>query len=224
LKPLDIVTSVNGTQVTDRESFSSALADADPTKPILLRGYRQTGSTGKTLGQGWRRGNSSISLMSYRELILASLNRTDDAFKGAIIYRHKDAPYLVSSRTALHCYIIQVGEGEPRLRMTLQYVANDWLFVQKYSVKADGDVIPLHSAEFFDVERDNSGGRIWEWVDEPVDETRLKHLANIASAKKSIIRFEGKQYYRDFEIPDYDRESLTLMLNAFQMMKDEMSH
>ncbi len=153
---------------------------------------------------------------AFREerVALKALRKTIDSVTGQTTYTHPNSPKFVNSRTAVKPYLIDTGK---RLVMRLQvtYVADDWLFIRNYAVKTDSgyyDWTPeSYGADA--VDRDNAAGGIWEWWD--VDATPyLDALRDIAHSKRTVIRFTGKQYHRDWRVPPSDREAIRQLLLA----------
>src|SRR5690606_27675780 len=90
------------------------------------------------------------------------------------------------------------------LRVVFQYFGDDWLFVRHITLKADDRVFELP----FDAKRDNSGGKVWEWSDLPLDGQTTKAVEAMLSAKKTIIRFEGDKYRKDFTLSPQQRKAI----------------
>jgi len=95
--------------------------------------------------------------------------------------------------------------------MRFQYESNKWLFVRSAIVIADGRRFDLSGGRW---ERDHDS-RIWEWLDEPADETLLRA---IAGAKNVTVRYQGKQYYDDRKVSAKQQEALKRTLTAFKAM------
>ncbi|MNJ71941.1 hypothetical protein D3C77_685410 [compost metagenome] len=97
------------------------------------------------------------------------------------------------------------------LRLKLQYHSDSWLFVESVTIKADDQKFQLGGLSF---ERDNSYGGIWEWSDTVADNQAM--LRKIADAKKVTIRFEGRQYYSDFALPESQKRAIKEMIVAWE--------
>ncbi len=96
------------------------------------------------------------------------------------------------NRNGIYCYFMSSQGEVSNFRLTIQYYAENWLFVRKCQFSIDGkayEFIPMN------VERDHSGGYIWEWVDERVSAPKDWELIKALSAAKSArIKFIGDQY------------------------------
>lgn len=123
-----------------------------------------------------------------------NLKKKSDEIRGITFISHKSEPDF-RNKVALYFGTKNYSATNFPLRIKLQYVADDWLFVESVTIKADDHVLDLGQMDF---ERDNSGGTIWEWVDQPVNHAVLN---KVLSAKRVIVRFNGKQYYQDFTVP-----------------------
>lgn len=135
-----------------------------------------------------------------------------DEFKGArFIYAEKSPRY--NDNNYLQIYISSNDEGAS-LRFKPMYKSNDWLFVQKLDVVIDGKPYPfnLKGARW---QRDNSGGKIWEWVDVPVNKDLLLVLNGIAYSKESKVRYTGNQYYNDRVVTNKEKEQIKSIMNLY---------
>ena len=114
---------------------------------------------------------------------------------------------------SFHLYIGQDQGSEPYLRMRIQYAGDDWLFINKYTINADGRIFVLNP-NYGDVERDNDSG-VWEWYDASPTSSDLEMIKAIAKSKKTVIRPEGDQYYRDRTITGTEKTALSNVLTAY---------
>ena len=113
-------------------------------------------------------------------------------------------------------------DGKPQgLRIKIQYVSDDWLFIEKYSVKADQKTFHIEPGSF-KVERDNGivGGsnRIWEWYDGQVAEQQLQLWDEISRSSKVTLRYGGRQYYKDRELDDDEIDRIAVVLEAYRYL------
>lgn len=141
---------------------------------------------------------------------LPKLKAEKDEMKDVTFYTHKKDPTL---RNHVAVYIVKPKSGDPGLRIKFFYTGEDWLFVERFIVKADEQKFELNAGHF-GVERDNAAGRVWEWVDIPVKQTEHQMLNAITTAKTVTVRFEGKQYYRDLKLKAADVERISEVIAA----------
>ena len=114
-----------------------------------------------------------------------------DEFSNNTWYEHKNTPRYRNSNGFYFYFGVNEDIGVGALRMVLQYYDDDWLFVKNIIFSIDGDNYKFVPE---DMKRDNSGGYIWEWFDEPIDSQSdlVQALANSHSVK---IKLNGSDYY-----------------------------
>lgn len=140
----------------------------------------------------------------------ANLKKNTDEIKGITWFSHKSEP-VIDTHMALYFGTKDGSSAGYPLRMKLHYFADNWLFINSVTIKADDQIFNLENLNF---ERDNGSGSIWEWSDSAVDDMAM--LNKILSAKKVVIRFDGRQYYNDFTLPDSQKNAMKEVLLAWQ--------
>lgn len=145
---------------------------------------------------------------------LAALSREIDAVQGDTTYRDPRASKFVNTRTAIGVYLVTAG-GTLHPRMAITYVADDWLFVRSLTVRTDSALYELQPDQYGPnaIERDNGDGKIWEWWDVSADAHRAM-LSDIAKSAKVVVRFNGKQYHKDWQVPETDKRAIVRVLSA----------
>lgn len=139
-----------------------------------------------------------------------NLAKSTDEIKGITWITHKAEPIL-SKKMVLYFGTKDGSAASYPLRMKIQYYSDDWLFVRSVIVKADDQTFELGLMDF---ERDNSGGSVWEWSDEQVK--NFTFLEATLAAKKVIVRFNGRQYYDDFILPESQKAAMRDVLLAWE--------
>ncbi|MGP9826871.1 hypothetical protein ACT048_20570 [Ectopseudomonas khazarica] len=139
-----------------------------------------------------------------------NLKKKTDEFKGITWVTHKSEP-LLEKKMALYFGTKNNSAAGMPLRLKFQYYSDSWLFVRGVTIKADDKVFSLPAVDF---ERDNSGGSIWEWSDNAVNDFAM--LDAVLSAGKVTIRFDGRQYYSDFVLPQTQRVAMKEIMLAWQ--------
>jgi len=119
---------------------------------------------------------------------------------------HKTFPVYANSRSCIYPYVGRSGYSR-WLRIKIQYTASSWLFVEKLIFSIDGENV-IKEFDHFEWKRDNNGGSIWEWTDLSGDIEFQQLLEKIAKSKKTILRFEGRQYYKDITISAADKKAI----------------
>lgn len=152
---------------------------------------------------------------------LSHLRKKVDDVEDITWYYHQNSPKYTNSRTAISVYFGYSGNTyKPRL--LINYVASDWLFIEKYTIKADGESFEI-SPTYRGIERDNgtlSDGEvgIWEWYDSNISRREMEMVLSVIKSKKAVIRFQGKQYYKDHTISQSEKNALKEILAAWKQM------
>jgi len=139
-----------------------------------------------------------------------NLKKETDEIKGITWVSYKSVPVLANYMT-LYFGTKDGSVGSYPLRMKFNYYADDWLFVKSVTIKADEEVYNLEKMDF---ERDNAAGSIWEWSDSPVEDMTM--INKILAAKKVVIRYNGRQYYHDYVLPESQKMAMKDILLAWK--------
>lgn len=140
----------------------------------------------------------------------ANLKKVTDEIKGITWVSHKNDP-LLATNMSLYFGLKDNSAANFPLRLKFIYSAETWLFIQEVTIKADDQVYSLGKMDF---ERDNSSGIIWEWSDSKLQDFAM--VEKIAAAKKVVIRFDGRQYYKDFEVPESQKQAMKDILVSWK--------
>lgn len=152
---------------------------------------------------------------------LAKLHTETDEITEVTWYRDKSSSEYVDENS-FHIYFGKKDDSGPSLRLRIQYEDDNWLFIEKYIIKTDDDTYTIYT-NYGDVNRDNGGGRIWEWLDIPVSENQYEMLKSIATSEKAIIRHEGDQYYDDRTLSNKEKEAIKNVLEAYEALDGILS-
>jgi hypothetical protein len=144
------------------------------------------------------------------------LRREYDDFSEITWYHDRRSPRY-DDRNGIFLYIGKQKRSKPWLRFRIQYAADQWLFIQEYKIKADGEYFTI-TPGFQEVQRDNGGGKIWEWYDCAPDEYILEMIHAMITADDAQIRHIGKQYADTRTVTRAEKESLQDVLAAFEVM------
>lgn len=88
-------------------------------------------------------------------------------------------------------------------------------------INIDGITLPEQRLGFFHVERDNSAGYVWDWVDLAVPGDAVSIFDAMGKGKTVLVRFEGK-YRQDLTLSNSAKESLRDTLDLYRLMKTGM--
>lgn len=137
-----------------------------------------------------------------------------DEFKGITWVEPKGKP-AYRNRNGIYCYFSKEGSEVSNFRFVIQYLSDDWLFIEDYRFVIDGKSYTYTPMK---VDRDNGDGDIWEWSDEKVSDRDLELIEALANAKTAKIRFEGSQYYKVKAITTAQLKSIKDMLSLYKAM------
>lgn len=149
---------------------------------------------------------------------LKALAKERDEMRGVTWYRHSTSPRYVNSEGFYLYFGKNDKAGLSDLRLVVRYYGDDWLFVQKAWAKADGREISIpQEANRLGWERDNKGGKVWEWSDTFLDQPGEKaEIRRLAAAKSVTVRFEGKQYYKDRALSGQQLKAMREVIEAYE--------
>lgn len=143
--------------------------------------------------------------------LLTTLIVDYDDFEGrTIVY----APPYNNRKSYLSIKIIFKDSGEVYPFVVSHYQADDWLFVNGYSISADGY---RWDSPKLDFKRDHSGGTIWEWANQSLTPSYINVLTKMANADKAKIRFRGQEYYSDYELSAAQKTELSNLLKIVDL-------
>lgn len=143
---------------------------------------------------------------------LKSFHKKSDEFKEASFYRDKRTPNYTNFNF-IYPYIVEKG-GKYWLRLKMQYTADDWLFIRKAILLADGEKFYITG----NWERDNDTS-IWEWLDISAKDSEIAILKKIANAKSSKVRYEGTKYHDDRTITSKEKDIIKKTLEIYEGLK-----
>lgn len=149
-----------------------------------------------------------------QQATMAKMTAKTDDIKNITFYYDKTTPQR-NNIDNIHLYIVRPADSDPFLRLKIQYEGDDWLFIRKYTIKADDQTFTIIPDK---MERDNYT-RIWEWSDEVADDDRLNIVKAIINSKEAKIRCEGQTYYDDRVITTAEKTALKNVLAAFELIK-----
>ncbi len=128
-------------------------------------------------------------------------------------FSHKDMKDYF--KTNIQVYFGKPDHKEPYLRLKTTYHSDSWLFIKSMIIVVDDVQYPFEKIKF---ERDHYS-TIWEWSDLLVDDSLKNMIQKIANSKKTVIRFDGQQYYKDYTVTDKEKKCIQDVLKAFDTLK-----
>jgi hypothetical protein len=219
LSRMNIILKIGRTLIRSADDYHKVVRQMKPGSEHRATVYQSV----KPNGVGpWKKKTVKISPVERQRLYLDALRVKADEIRGTTFYQHLDSAEGVNRRTDFFCYIVKRKSGDLSLRLNIQYVANDWLFVRYFVIQADDKTFTFKPASSSDFERDNAGGKIWEWYDKPVGDEEMNFLKAIANADKVVVRFVGDQYQKDLPFTDEGIHQVYTMLTVFRVMGGKM--
>lgn len=180
-------------------------------------------------------GNASVlsdAAQQYKDLrkaeadkLLRNMRCEEDEVRGISWYYPKAFPYYDSYGywgADVRCFVLPymgVQGDSVWLRLVCDYTSGDWIFFEKITFAVD-DQRYYKYFSYYDVVRDNAYGDIWEYVDLEVGADEIELLKAIANSEKTIIRFEGDEYYDDFTVKESDKKAIKEMLLVYEALTE----
>ena len=155
--------------------------------------------------------------------LLAGMRLEEYKVRGIRFYNPKGWVYYDSNTWAAdqRCFILPyLGQDSTHtwLRLVLNYTGDDWVFFKQILMNIDGEQ-HQKSFSYFDVVRDNSGGRVWEYIDLDVsNDSDVEWLWDIANSAETIIRFQGDDYSHDMTVTDVDKAAIRDCLTVYEAL------
>ena len=218
LREMDIVTSIGGKRINTSDDFSKLVSEVKVGQKykVNIRRLIGTGNQAK-----WRVLTLTLKPVSRKDACLEATSREKDEVRGLEFVRHRDSPQSVNERSDLSLYFV-LKSGKPQgLRLKIQYVSDDWLFVQKFSVHHGEKTLEINPRPN-QVERDNGiiGGsnRIWEWFDSPIPSDQIPVWRGISTSTEVILRYDGRQYFKDQRLDLNEIDRIRVVLDAYSIL------
>jgi hypothetical protein len=145
------------------------------------------------------------------------MNKKYDDVNEITWYRDKSSPAYVNYN-GFYAYIGQSKGSKPWLRLAIQYAADDWLFIESYTIKVDGKTYTISENSYGEIKTDNGSGGIWEWLDRQVASSEYEIIKAVANGKDVKIRFSGKDYHKDKTITEQQKTALRNVLDAYEAL------
>lgn len=146
-------------------------------------------------------------------LVAAKQMRTEtDDVKNIVFISDKSSPTKWSN--SFYLYIGTSSGSKPWLRLHASYSGSEWIFWSKLIFNVD-DNIYTSKYSTFEIKRDNSGSRVYEWLDVEVPDSQLPRLREIAESQSTVIRFEGDSYIHDLSMTSSQKKALSNVLAVY---------
>lgn len=150
------------------------------------------------------------------EAATKNLVKNTDEVKDIEWFHDRSSP-RVNDVNNIQAYIGR-QHGNVWLRFRMSYTGANWLFVESVTFKVDGRTHTIAEKRHRRWEGDHARGKIWEWKDMQADYMTWDLIRQIANSKKTIMRYQGRQYKYDREITDTEKQALNNILLAYEAM------
>jgi len=152
-----------------------------------------------------------------RARALAGLYKREDRVENRTVYFDRSSSQYVNSSSRVILYITHRAGGDPFLFFRVNYKADDWLFVEGFTFNIDGRNFRIDPS-YGEMERDNGSGDIWEWYTTVAGSTELSIVRAIVESSSAVLRYSGRQYYRDRTIGNTEKQALRKVLAAYEAL------
>jgi len=150
--------------------------------------------------------------------VLAELEPQADYQRAIRWYYAPCEPFYADERSFVLPYI-GADAVSTWLRLKYHYTGVEWVFFERVTVTVDGKAYEKEF-QYFDINRDNDA-EVWEWVDVQPTEEDLQMLRAMAGSKETVVRFEGASHYFELTVSEQDKEGITLVLDAYEVLIEE---
>ena len=151
---------------------------------------------------------------------MAHMRITNDNVRNTRYYRDVTSPGYVN----LNGFDIYAGGTKgsvPNLYLEIQYEGSDWLFIKSYFFNIDGETFEI-TPDYGTIKTDNDTN-VWEWYNEPMTSENVDLIQKIIKSKKTVMRLNGSQYYKDVTITPTQKLALQHVLTVFQGLGGDLA-
>ncbi|MEO3404765.1 hypothetical protein AAFN85_12740 [Mucilaginibacter sp. CAU 1740] len=181
------------TKAAQTDSLKSDTSAPDHTNAGLIRQLSQI----------------NVDKVTFAKLYKAARKKRDQ-FSGSTYIYDRSSPQYVNYN-AIYAYIDKISVGSS-LRFSIQYTADDWLFIKSVTFNADGENFDYQPT----FQTDNGNGAIWEWSDQELDDSYLPMLIKISSAKKVRVKYNGDKYYKIVTVTPLQKAAVKKELQIYK--------
>lgn len=150
------------------------------------------------------------------QAILRTLRRTMDKVTGTAWLEPEWA--ADNYRNQMYLYIGVPEEGDPLLRLKIEYEGAETLLIRMYVFRIDDQVETIRPSKM--LKTDYVAEKYWEWFDE-LAERHLLVIKMIAGGNRVLMRYEGSQSQHDRTVSESEKQSLDKMLLVYRFLKEQ---
>lgn len=147
---------------------------------------------------------------------LKKLKKSHDDVSGTTWYKQ---PYFThyNNSNLTSIYIGKNGDYS-WLRLIMSYEGENWIFFDNAYLSYDGKTIEIPFNKYNDKETENSGGKVWEWIDLTVTKDVEMFLREFAKSKNAKMRLSGK-YTETRTLTYNERRGILDVLKGYDALK-----
>jgi len=139
-------------------------------------------------------------------------------------YIPKDAPIYINAN-GLYCDFDAYDSGSKtpvpnNFRFHFQYFAKDWLFIESLTFNIDDEIFTYTPDK---IERDNSGGDVWEWFNDPINSSSKEIVLALAKCKSAKIKINGQQYHEEKTVTKAQIQSIKRTVDFYKAMGGDIN-
>lgn len=149
---------------------------------------------------------------------LKNLKSEFDDVSGVTWYHQ---PYYThyNNSNRLSFYIGKQKNKMPFLRLKMSYSGEDWIFFDKAYISVKGNTREISFNKYKEKKSDNSGGKVWEWIDVPVDDLDSQWAYTLSAYPETKMRLSGK-YTETRTLTANERKGIEDILNAYWFLRE----
>lgn len=152
---------------------------------------------------------------------LNNMTEEEDFVRGYSFYYPEAFPYgdeyWYADQGCFALPYLGTSSSDVWLRLVFNFNRYDWIFFTDVTVAADDERF-YESFSYWDVVRDNGGGEVWEYMDTDVGSYEIEMLWAIANSEKTVVRFEGDDYYYDYTVTSEQKSSIKYTLITYELL------
>jgi len=149
------------------------------------------------------------------ESALAKMETSEDRVEGLTLYEDRTTKNL-SDKSAFYLYIEVIEQEVPRLRLKIRYAGKAWLFIDSFLIKVGDRRFTLFPVDL--KRKAIGGGTVIEVDNRPVTVEIYEIIKAVIPSEEAIIRYNGKNGYKDRTITAEEKAALQNVLNAYKAL------
>ncbi|MES2808203.1 MAG: hypothetical protein V4619_06240 [Bacteroidota bacterium] len=150
-----------------------------------------------------------ITKATFKSLYKNTRKNYDEFSKNTDIYDWSSPQYI--NYRGVFAYITK-GENDLELRLQMQYVDDEWLYIDEVIFNTDGE---NHTYSSWKFSRGSNNSERWEWYDTNLT-SEPSTLVAIATAKTAKVKYIGDDYYKIVVITKKQQAAIKRQLQIYK--------